>query len=53
MNNKNDKKELSPEQNEELIRTLKTRFEKNMQRHAGLEWAKVQVKLEASPLKIW
>jgi hypothetical protein len=49
----NDKKELSPEQNEELLRTLKIRFEKNMQRHAGLEWAKVQVKLEASPLKIW
>ena len=54
MNNiNNDKKELSPEQNEELLRTLKIRFEKNMQRHAGLEWAKVQVKLEASPLKIW
>lgn len=49
----NDKKELSPEQNKELLRTLKTRFEKNIQRHAGLEWAKVQVKLEASPMRIW
>lgn len=49
----NDKKELSPEQNEELLQTLKTRFEKNMQRHAGLEWANVQLKLEAKPVKIW
>ncbi len=49
----NDKKVLSPEQNKELLRTLKTRFKKNIQRHAGLEWAKVQVKLEASPMRIW
>ena len=41
------KKELSPEQREELLRTLKARFEKNMNRHKGLEWAKVQAKLEA------
>ena len=51
--NNNDKKELSTEQYEELIQTLKTRFEKNVQRHAGFEWAKVQLKLEANPVKIW
>ena len=42
------KKELSPEQREELLRALKARFEKNMNRHKGLEWAKVQAKLEAN-----
>jgi hypothetical protein len=42
-----NKKELSPEQLEELIRALKDRFEKNMSRHKSLEWAKVQTKLEA------
>ena len=48
MNNINsDKKELSPEQREELLRSLRARFEKNMNRHKGLEWAKVQAKLEA------
>jgi hypothetical protein len=47
------KKELSPEQKEELLRVLKARFEKNMNRHQGLEWAKVQVKLEANPEKLW
>lgn len=41
------KKELSPKQCEELIRTLKIRFEKNLNRHKNLEWAKVQVKMEA------
>jgi hypothetical protein len=41
------KKELSPKQREELLNTLKARFEKNMNRHKGLEWAKVQAKLEA------
>lgn len=46
-------KELSPEQAEELIKALKTRFEKNMNRHAGLEWAAVQEKLEAKPDKLW
>src|SRR4030067_470673 len=45
------KKELSPEQREELLRALKARFEKNMNRHKGLEWAKVQAKLEAHPEK--
>ena len=49
----NNKKELSPEQCEELLRTLKARFEKNMQRHEGLEWAKVQAKLEANTVKLW
>jgi hypothetical protein len=47
------KQELSPEQHEELLGTLKTRFEKNMKRHAGLEWANVRAKLEASPDKLW
>ena len=47
------KKELSPEQREELLRALKARFEKNMNRHQGLEWAKVQAKLEANPEKLW
>ncbi|MEJ2293786.1 MAG: DUF4256 domain-containing protein [Candidatus Lokiarchaeota archaeon] len=47
------KKELSPEQREELLRTLKARFEKNMNRHNGLEWNNVLEKLEANPEKIW
>lgn len=46
-------KELSPEQREELLQTLKARFEKNMNRHAGLAWADVQAKLEANPDKWW
>jgi hypothetical protein len=46
-------KELSPEQREELLSALKARFEKNMNRHEGLEWAKVQAKLEAKPEKLW
>jgi hypothetical protein len=45
-------KKLSPQQREELFRTLKTRFEKNMKRHKGLEWAKVQARLEANPEKL-
>src|SRR3989440_7624503 len=48
-----NKKELSPEQREELLRALKARFEKNMNRHKGLEWAKVQAKLEAHTEKVW
>ena len=47
------KKELSPQQREELLRALKTRFEKNMNRHNGLEWAKVQAKLETNTEKLW
>ncbi|MEJ7778969.1 MAG: DUF4256 domain-containing protein [Daejeonella sp.] len=42
-------KELSPGQSEELLRELKARFEKNMNRHTGLDWAKVQAKLEVFP----
>ncbi len=48
-----NKKKLSSEQREELLHTLKTRFEKNMKRHKGLDWAKVQAKLDASPDKLW
>lgn len=47
------KKELPPGQREELLRTLKTRFEKNMRRHQGLEWTKVQARLEANAEKLW
>ncbi len=54
MNNINSNKmELSPEQREELLRALKVRFEKNMNRHKGLEWSKVQAKLEANTEKLW
>src|SRR4051794_35107221 len=48
-----NKRALSPGQREELLRTLKARFEKNVSRHKGLEWAKVQAKLEASAEKLW
>jgi hypothetical protein len=48
-----NKKELSPVQREELIRSLKTRFEKNMNRHKNLEWAKLQAKLEVNTDKLW
>jgi hypothetical protein len=48
-----NKKELSPEQCEELLTALKARFEKNMNRHKGLEWAKVRAKLEADIEKLW
>src|SRR3984885_12009855 len=47
------KKELFPQQREQLLNTLKSRFEKNMNRHKGVEWTKVEVKLEASPDKLW
>ncbi len=46
-------KKLSPEQTEALLGTLKARFEKNRNRHEGLEWAKVQAKLEANADKLW
>lgn len=46
-------KELSSQETEELFKTLKVRFEKNMDRHKGLEWSKVQAKLEANPKKLW
>jgi hypothetical protein len=45
--------DLSTEQREELLRALKARFEKNMNRHKGLEWEKVQAKLEANTEKLW
>src|SRR5215212_9523254 len=48
-----NKKELSPKQREELLKTLKARFEKNLNRHKGLDWARVQAKLEANPQKLW
>jgi hypothetical protein len=47
------KKKLSSEQREELLGALKERFEKNMDRHKGVEWAKVQAKLEADAEKLW
>ena len=47
------KNDLSPKQREELLKALKARFEKNMNRHQGLEWAKVLARLEASPEKLW
>jgi hypothetical protein len=47
------KKELSAEQLRELLRTLKTRFEKNMKRHKGLSWTKVQERLETRAAKLW
>ena len=50
---KTNKKELSPEQSKDLLETLKTRFEKNIKRHKGLDWAKVQARLEAKPEKLW
>jgi hypothetical protein len=48
-----NKKDLSAEQREELLGALKARFEKNMNRHKGLEWARVQAKLEADAEKLW
>src|SRR5882672_4719357 len=46
------KKQLSPKQREELLSALKARFENNMNRHKGLEWAKVKAKLEANAEKL-
>jgi len=47
------KKELTPEQIFELLKILKIRFEKNLNRHNGLDWTKVQANLEANPEKMW
>ena len=47
------KKELTIKQRQELLKVLITRFEKNIKRHKGIEWAKVQAKLEANPGKMW
>jgi hypothetical protein len=54
MNNMSSrKKEMLPEEREQLLETLKARFEKNTNRHDGLEWATVQAGLEAKPEKLW
>ncbi len=50
---KKSKKDLSAEQRRELLSTLKSRFEKNMNRHKGIEWPGVQLKLESNAGKIW
>jgi len=50
---KGAKKELSPKEREGLLKVLKARFEKNMNRHKGLEWARVQAKLEGNTDKLW
>lgn len=53
MNSTSNRKQLSPKQREELLSALKARFEKNLNRHKGLDWAKVQARLEANPEKLW
>ena len=50
---KSPKKKLSPEEREELLLALRERFEKNMKRHKGLEWAKVEAKLDGNAEKLW
>ena len=52
-NRKNAKRTLSAGRRDELLRTLKARFEENMGRHKGLAWAKVQARLEANAEKLW
>ena len=52
-NMRNTKKALSPGQGKELLEALKARFEKNMNRHQGLEWPKVQANMEANAEKLW
>jgi hypothetical protein len=53
INMNNEQRKLSAEQSKEILSILKERFEKNMDRHSGLEWAKIQEKLEANPQKLW
>ncbi len=53
INVKGTQMELSLKQREELLGTLKARFEKNRHRHPGLEWSKVQARLETNPEKLW
>ncbi|MGN7388733.1 DUF4256 domain-containing protein [Sporosarcina sp. SAFN-015] len=48
-----EKNELTTEQREDLLQILKARFENNMNRHQGLEWMKIEKKLEAHPEKLW
>ena len=50
---KSNQKALSSKQREELLTALKARFEKNMNRHKGVEWAKVLARLEANLEKLW
>ena len=50
---KNNKQQLPASQSATLLDLLKKRFEKNKNRHKGIEWAAVQVKLEAGPGKLW
>ncbi|HEY2380249.1 MAG TPA: DUF4256 domain-containing protein [Terriglobia bacterium] len=52
-NTKSNQKQLSPEQREQLLGMMKARFDKNMNRHKRLEWAKVQARLEAHPEELW
>ncbi len=52
-NMNSNKKDLSPGQRQELLRVLKARFEKNMNRHKGLEWAQVQEKLKVNAERVW
>lgn len=52
-NNPSNKKQLPLKQREELLSALKTRFENNLNRHEGLDWAKVRARLEASPGELW
>lgn len=47
------KKEIKPKQQEELLKTLKERFDKNMNRHKGIEWVKVYARLESDSKKLW
>jgi hypothetical protein len=48
-----NQKALSPKRRKELLGVLQARFEKNMQRHAGVDWARVKARLEAKPEKLW
>jgi len=52
-NTKSQEKDLSPEEREELLSALETRFAKNVSRHPGLDWADVQAMLVANPEKLW
>ena len=52
-NTNSNKKNLSPKQIEELLKTLKARFEKNMYRHKNIEWTKVEAKLKKNIDKLW
>src|SRR5690348_17534377 len=50
---KTSKRDLPAKQREELLTTLKARFDENMGRHKGLEWTKIQARLGANPEKLW